>query len=164
MSDLAVSQLLPPMTAAGMDRMFALEATIKEMPQVTYATKHVIHAGIYSRTICIKAGVAVVGVRIKVPSQLVVSGHCVISHGDSSVECNGYDVIAAPAGRKTAVLAYTDTYVTMMFGTDAATVEEAERQGTDDYESLSSHRDEYDNIIVITGELPCLGPEQQQLS
>lgn len=162
MNELTTEQALKPMTAEGMAKVFEVERILRTLPQENCPIKHVIHAGIYSRTILLKAGVAIAGVRIKVPSQMVVSGHCVISHGDHSVTCNGFDVLTAPAGRKTAVLAIADTYITMMYPTQAQTLEEAERQATDDYDDLASHDPNYPNIVVITGELPCHTEPQQQ--
>jgi hypothetical protein len=43
-------------------------------------------------------------------------------------------------------------YYTMMFPTTHKTVEEAEKQFTDEYDLLASHRDEKFNYTVVTGE------------
>ncbi len=63
-------------------------------------------------------------------------------HGsDGAVEVAGYTVFSASAGRKQAMVALTDTYLTMLFPTDAKTVDEAERAFTDEYDLLVTRKE-----------------------
>lgn len=151
MNELAAPCLLPATTAAGVALVERMNEVVKAAPQVPIATHHVLHAGVYSRTICIPAGVVLVGALIKIPTTLVVCGRASVLLGDSEeVVVTGYQVLAASAGRKQAYIAHEATHVTMSFRTQAATVEEAEREFTDEAEALMSRTGE--NTVVITGE------------
>lgn len=134
-------------------RVEQLEAQLRELPQVEIRTQHVIHAGMYARTIKIPAGVALVGARIKRATMLLVSGDVVVS-GDNqpAFRVTGHAILPASAGRKNAWYAHDDTELTMLFPTSARTVEDAEREFTDDVELLMSRRDPALNETLITQE------------
>ncbi len=142
---------IPPTSMAGIERVKELDALIKSVEQVAIPTHHVIHAGVYSRTICVPKGVVLTAVLTKIPTTLVVSGHVSILVGDSEeCEFKGYGVFGASAHRKQAYIAHEDTYLTMSFKTDARTVEEAEEAFTDEAHLLFSRQGE--NEVVITGD------------
>ena len=142
---------LPPSTCVGQAVVQRIIDTLKALPQVPIATHHVLHAGVYSRTICIPAGTALAGAMIKVPTTLVVHGHASVLIGDGEERVlDGYHVLAASAGRKQAYIAHADTHITMSFRTQARTVEEAEREFTDEADQLMSRSGE--NVVVITGD------------
>lgn len=145
-----VQTVLPPTTPAALEKVCELEKRVLEVPQVECATHHVIHAGVYHRTICMRKGVVLTGALIKIPTTLVVSGKTSVLIGDGEEYLvEGYRVFAASAGRKQAFIAHEDTYLTMSFKTNAKTVEEAEAEFTDDHERLLSRNGV--NEIVITG-------------
>lgn len=127
-----------------------LEAHVAEQPQVDIATHHVLHGGMYARTICIPAGVVLTGAQIKVATMLIVSGHVRVTVGNDVSDIAGYHVLAASAHRKQAFLAIEDTQLTMLFPTSAATVEDAEREFTDEHDKLFSRAGR--NSVLITGE------------
>jgi hypothetical protein len=79
---------------------------------------------------------------------LIVHGHCIVYIGDQSKELHGYNVLAASAGRKQAFIAVTDTYLTMIFVTDAKTVAEAEDEFTDEAHLLFSRAPDAINHIM----------------
>ena len=56
----------------------ALEA---EFPPIHIETEHHLHAGMYSRTVYVPKGAAVVGLTVKVPTQLICCGHFRITDG-----------------------------------------------------------------------------------
>lgn len=142
---------LPASTPVGIQAAQRVQEVLLALPQVAIATHHVLHAGVYSRTICIPAGTVLVGALIKVPTTLVVHGCASVLIGDAQERVlNGYHVLAASAGRKTSYIAHTDTHITMSFRTEARTVEEAEREFTDEADHLMSRTGE--NIVVITGD------------
>ena len=130
----------------------AFEKQVLACPQVDIRTHHVLHAGMYSRTIMIPAGVVLTGALIKIPTLLLIDGDVLIGRGEESVHVTGNAVIPASRGRKQAFLTYEDTIVTMVFPTSATTVEQAEAEFTDDTDMLFSRRDPELNTIVITGE------------
>ena len=57
-----------------------------------------------------------------------------------------YQVLPAEANRKTAYLAIEDTWVTMIFPSDAVTIEDAENQFTDEADRLMSRSN--NNLIL----------------
>jgi hypothetical protein len=139
------------MAPAAIDLVRRLESANMELPQVDVRTSHVIHAGMYARTIHIPAGAALTGALIKIPTVLILNGHATVFVGDGSFELCGYHVLPASAGRKQAFVAHADTDLTMIFPSNAKTVEEAEAQFTDEtHLLLSRHSAEHD--AIITGE------------
>lgn len=148
----AAESRIPAMTAQAIDKVRKLEAVTRELPQVEIATGHVLHGGMYARTICIPAGVVLTGVFIRVPTVLVFDGQATVNSGEEPVTLTGYHVLAASAGRRQAFLAHSETRLTMIFATQAKTVEEAEDQFTDEAHLLFSRKEGAVNHINITGE------------
>lgn len=138
------------MTADAIAKVRALEAASLACPQVEIGTHHVIHAGVYARTIRIPAGVVLTGAEIKRSTLLIINGHVSVAVGDGVVEMDGFNVIPASAGRKQAFVAHSDTEVTMVFATGAQSVAECEDEFTDEAHRLMSRTGE--NTVVITGE------------
>lgn len=125
-----------------------LEAEALKLPQVAIPTQHVFHAGMYARTIMVPEGVAVTGVLLKIPTLLILNGDALVYTEDGTARVTGHSVMLGAAGRKQAVLAVTDTYFTMIFSTDAATVEEAEAEFTDEVDLLFSRGDDAVNCVI----------------
>lgn len=144
--------VIPAMTERQINNVRQIETIAMEMAQTPIFTEHVIHGGMYARTIMIPAGTMITGALIKVPTTLIVSGHCTVYIGDGPIELAGYHVIPASAGRKQAFVAHEDTWLTMMVATDAKDVDAAEHHFTDEVELLGSHRDIELNRTVVTGE------------
>lgn len=142
-NDLVPVGLLPasPETLAMMEEL--QEWNLKR-PQVRIDVVHKFHAGTYSRTMRVPAGVLLTAALVKIPTLLIISGKCRVLTEGGYINFDGYYVIEAPAGRKMACLAFTDTWATMIFATKATTVEEAEREFTDEHELLFSRRQEND--------------------
>jgi hypothetical protein len=153
MSDVAlVRQHIAPMGDVAIENVRRLENLAREMPQVAISTDHTLHAGMYARTVFVPAGVMITGVMIKIATLLIVHGDVVVYVEGGPMQLRGYTVLPASAGRKQAFVAQTDAWLTMVFPTDAKTVEEAERQFTDEIDRLSSRRDAGSNSTTITGE------------
>lgn len=153
MSDLAVRQnRILPMSDADIAQVRALEVVVLTAPQVSIPTHHVIHAGMYARTIMVPAGVVLTGALIKCATVLILNGDAVAYINGEPVEFTGHNVLPASAGRAMAIVAQTDTAMTMIFPTDAATVAEAEDQFTDEAAHLSSRLPSAVNTIIVTGE------------
>lgn len=143
---------IPAMAPAAINKVRQLEAITRELPQVDIATDHVLHGGMYARTICIPAGVVLTGVFVRVPTLLVFNGNATVNAGDEPVTLAGYHVLAASAHRRQAFLAHQDTQLTMVFSTLAKSVEEAEDEFTDEAHLLFSRKPDAINRINITGE------------
>ncbi len=151
--ELAVRSSIPAMSAEAIDKVRAVEDHVLAMPQVSIFTEHVLHAGIYSRTIMIPAGVVITGALVKIPTQLIIDGHVLVYIGDDApLQCQGHAVLAASAGRKQVFAALADTWLTMIFAFSVPDVEAAERHFTDEFKKLGSHRDPALNRTTITGE------------
>ena len=142
---------LPAPTSDALAKIQRAEEFILSFPQIGIQTEHVIHAGMYARTIRLAGGVICTGSLMKVPTMFIVSGKCKVFTGDGWIELEGYQVIAASKGRKQIVITYEETAFTMIFKTDAKTVEEAEAEFTDCADRLMSRKSDND-IVIITGE------------
>ena len=141
---------IPAMRNEAIDKVRKFEAVAMQAPQVEIRTDHVIHGGMYARTIRIPAGVVLTGALIKIATLLIVSGRANVFVGDGSIELAGYHVIPASAGRKQAFVAIEDTDLTMVFPSQSKSVEEAEAEFTDEAALLFSRSGE--NVVTITGE------------
>lgn len=153
MSEIVVhTQRLPAMAPAAIEKVRAVEAMALEMEQIPLYTQHVLHAGMYARTIHLPEGTMITGALIKIATTLVLSGEARAYIGDEILHLTGHNVLPGSAGRKQAFVAMSAVSMTMLFPTQAKTVDEAEREFTDEYEALASRRDPAFNDIIITGE------------
>ena len=134
--NLATVPTLRAMTPAAVDKVRRLEAVLRKEEQVDVQTSHLIHAGVYARTIRIPAGVVLTGVLIKRATVVIVNGHVTVFNGGETLDLDGYHVLPASAGRKQVFLARRDTDLTMLFPTAAQSVAEAEAEFTDDTDLL----------------------------
>lgn len=148
MADLVVPPVVPAMSPAAIAAVRNVERIALQLPQVSIATKHVFHAGLYARTIKLPRDVMITGALVKIPTVLIVQGNTDIWLGEETRRITGYAVLPAAAGRKQAFRAYADTWITMMFATTARTVAEAEAEFTDEAAMLGSRRPGNRNDIV----------------
>ncbi len=143
--------VIPAMSDAAIATVRRMESMAAEQPQVAIATVHRFHAGLYARTIKVPSGVMITGVLVKVATLLVVDGDCLAYIGnDQPLHLKGHQVLPASAGRKQAFFALQDTTLTMILASAAKTVDEVEREFTDEADILLSHRGV--NRVLVTGE------------
>lgn len=140
----ARAETLPAMTGEAIDKVRKAEASALELPQIDLPIQHNLHAGMYARTVTVPAGMVITGALIKIPTLLIVDGHCDVFTGAETVVLEGRHVIQASANRKQAFLAHTDTHLTMLFPTSATTVEQAENEFTDEADMLQTRRPQGD--------------------
>lgn len=139
---------MSPMAVA---RVRSLEAVIRQHEQIELVTHHLLHAGMYHRTVTLQAGAVIAGAEVKRATVLTICGDATVAIGDGeSMRMTGYSVIPASAGRKQAFVMHAETHLTMSFPTQAQTVEEAEVEFTDETDLLMSRQGE--NVVTITGE------------
>jgi hypothetical protein len=138
---------LTPDALAGLQ---AVQEKLLSVPQIDVQTDHVIHGGVYTRTITIAPGTVLMGAHILIPTTLIVNGETAVFTGENWIELKGFHVIPAMAGRKQIFVAQEETTISMIFRTDAKTVEEAEKEFTDEAELLMSKQSTIDTI-TITG-------------
>ena len=104
------------------------------------AMEHSLHAGVYART-CRVAGLQkFTSVKFKIPTLVIVHGDCLVTAGGEWKRLRGYNVIPAAAERMLAYVTIADTEITMLFASNARTVEEAEAEFTDEAADLLSRR------------------------
>ncbi len=145
-------QRLPAMTPEAINKVRLIESICLQLDeQIEFPTEHLIHGGMYLRTLHMKAGQVMTGALLKVPTALIVAGDCAVFIGTETIELRGYSVLPGSAGRKQLFLAHTDVSMTMSFPTDALTVEQAEKEFTDEYAMLMTNRMDCVTTL-ITGE------------
>jgi hypothetical protein len=153
-----VAELVPSapriaaMGDAAIDQVRRLESLARELPQVALETSHVLHAGLYARTVFVPAGVVITGALVKLATLLVIEGDVLVHVDGEPLRLRGHQVLPAAAGRKQAFFAQADTHITMIFPTAARSVAEAEREFTDEAERLASRRDDARNRTISTGD------------
>lgn len=152
MGELVVAHAIPPSSGAAIAKIRELEALALEQPQIDLMTEHVLHGGMYARTLRVPAGVLVFGALVKIPTMLAIEGDCLVYlDDDTTARIAGSQVLPASGGRKQAFLAIADTRITMVFPTVARTVGEAEDEFTDEADRLQSRSSDR-NSGIITGE------------
>ena len=139
-------------TPAQIAQIERLSEFLLGLPQADIETHHVLHGGMYARTIAIPAGVCIAGAFIRVPTILVANGHMTVVAGSLSTLIDGHRVFAGSAGRNQAFLAHADSYLTMCFATEAQTIADAEDEFTAQSHLLVSRRAGAVNHTTITGE------------
>ena len=138
------------MSLDAVSKIRAFEIVNAKRPQIDFTTYHLIHAGMYARTIRLKANTVITGALVKPATILIISGDVTMSNGEENTRITGYHVIPASQHRKQAFVAHADTDMTVLFPTMADSVDAAEKEFTDEAEKLASRRCE--NVINITGE------------
>ncbi len=121
-----------------MEKVLALQAAIADVDQVMLTPEHLIHAGMYARTIRMPPGVVLAGALLKVATIVIVSGPCTVFTGEEARDLDGYHVLAGAAGRKQAFVSRGEVCITAIFPTDAQSVPGAEAEATD--EALQTHQ------------------------
>lgn len=145
-------QSIPAVPAHLLDRLRSIETAIKPFEHTfKVEMEHVLHAGMYARTCRIAPGMLAINVLIKVPTVVIFHGHGWFLVGDKWQEFEGYNVVPAEAGRKNICVTLEETEITMIFPTNAKTVEEAENEMSDEAENLLTRRTEDTVKTVITG-------------
>jgi hypothetical protein len=147
----APGSTLPTPSPEALANIYEVERRVRETKQIEIPTEHLIHGGMYARTVRLAQGVLIVGVLIKVPTVVIVNGDTVTLAGDQWTRLTGYNVIPGGAGRKQIFLALQPTELTMLFPTKAKTVEEAEAEFTDEADRLLSRHQEFQDLVTITG-------------
>lgn len=142
---------LSPTEPGVIERLLKVQDKILQLEQVPIRTEHVIHAGMYSRTVTMPPSTVLVGALIKRPTIVITVGSGRVLIGKDWAEIGGYQVLPASANRKQIFVSDGPLIITMIFPTLVKTVEDAEREFTDDHELLLSRRQDL-NSVTITGE------------
>lgn len=144
--------IIRPMDERALARVRSIESAMMALDQVQMPVHHTIHGGVYTRSVRIPVGVMLAGALIKVPTTIIVNGDVTVWANDQTMRVRGYRVLVGSVGRKQVFVAHGDTDMTMMFATSATSVDEAEREFTDEWELLMSRRHPDINTELVTGE------------
>lgn len=134
------------------EKIEKLEKGLSPFPQSAILTSHMIHGGMYCRTCFIPANSMFTSVMIKKATFLIICGHIISYINDEAKEIEGYTILAGSEKRQAAFLTLGDTYMSMVFPTNVKTVEEAEKEFTDNTDALNSNKFKDVNMYAITGE------------
>src|SRR6185312_1838312 len=146
------SAALAPTKPELVERLTEAQNAFLKLPQADIFTQHLLHGGMYARTITMPPNLALIGAHIKVPTIVITVGSGKVRLNEGLADIQGYQVLPASANRKQIFVSHDGPLIiTAIFPTDAKTVEEAEREFTDEYELLMSNWQDL-NEVVITGE------------
>lgn len=121
------------MSPEAIDKTRQLEADLLNLDQHQLAMRHDLHFGVYTRTLFLQGGQVLSSALMKVATTMIVVGNARIFIGEAApLVLEGYNVITCSAGRKVAVAADGDVFMSTYFATEAKTREEAEREATDE--------------------------------
>ena len=153
MSQITATDLsIPPISSGMLAKVRMVEDYIRPCEQIGLVTEHVIHGGMYARTIRLGAGIIITGALIKIATLLIVEGSVEMLVNGGWMRLDGYNVMPASAGRKQIFVTRSIVSMTMIFPSSARTVEDAEAQFTDEAELLLSRHKGGNDTILITGE------------
>jgi len=141
--------MITSMDEACIARVYEVEKVLLTMKQAEVVTDHLIHSGMYARTISMQPDQLLTGALIKIDTMLIINGDVSMSINGKMERYTGYVVIAAMAGRKQVFLAHEYTTITMLFKTNSTDVEAIEQEFTDEADRLMSRSGK--NIIRISG-------------
>lgn len=136
MSELAVRPAIPAMSEQALDLVRRMEAVVRDLPQAPFKLDHLLHGGMYARTVTLPPGYWSGALVIK-STILIVIGEATIYIGEEEpLRVSGVTVLPASAMRKQAFT--VDRHVTLIAiaATGAGTVAEAEAQITAEPDSL----------------------------
>jgi len=140
--------LVPPTAPEFIRKLCEVQLVEMEKEQLPIYTEHVIHAGMYSRTVTMPPNSRLIGALIKIPTMVIVVGCASVLVGAEKVEIQGYAVLPASAGRKQVFESKGPVIITMIFPTKARTIEEAEMEFTSECELLLSRRQDLNSVII----------------
>lgn len=134
------------------EKLTAAQNLMLKMEQVSIHTDHVLHAGMYARTITMPPATPLVGALIKIPTLVITVGDGHVYVDGTWQPVRGYRVLPACKGRKQAFYSTGPLIITMIFRTSARTVEEAEREFTPEHELLLSRRQDTNTVLITEDE------------
>lgn len=143
---------IPAMSSDAIAAVAAEEARLRQSNlQIGLKTQHFFHGGIYRRTVFLPDGVEMIGVLIKIPTTIIVIGNVFMKTEEGWRQLVN-EVLTGSACRKQHFIASADTELSMLFPSQAKTVDEAEREFTDNFNDLLSRRIDAGEETIITGE------------
>jgi hypothetical protein len=144
---------LVPASPSSIVKVNQLAVAIKEKLQpCPFKTEHLVHGGIYTRTVRLPDDAVCAAVLYKVPSTLIIEGDCDVFDNGDLMRVSGYTVLPGCAGRKIAFVTRSAVKMSMMFATSLTDVAEIQKQFTDEWELLVPLSKADEHVVLITGE------------
>lgn len=144
---------IAPSTPEAIEKVSRLTVAMRErLPAVPFITEHLLHAGIYTRTVRLPANTLVAAVLFKRTTTLIISGSCDVWSNDEITPVDGYTVVPCAAGRKIALITRSAIAASMSFPSNAKSAEDAEKEFTDEYDQLPPLSNASAHVVTITGE------------
>lgn len=147
-----VTRRFTPASPEALAQLDRVHRVIAACEQIEIATEHLLHGGMYARTIRLAPETVMEGSLVQRATVLIVHGATAVHGGEAVVELAGYNVIAGSAGRKQVFVTRSAVEMTMIFPTAAKTVEKAEDEVFAEAELLMSRADGSRDTITVTGE------------
>lgn len=122
------------------ERVRELEAHLMTLPQVDLQTDHLVHGGMYARTILIPAGTILTGALTNQDNVCVVHGDITVTTDEGTRHLVGFNVLPARKGAKRAGVAHADTWWTTIWTTELNDITAIEDSLTDEAELLQTRR------------------------
>lgn len=126
----------PPLSLR--EKVDRVERFIAAAPQVFIPVEHVLHGGLYTRTVTIPAGTYLTGAACRRDHVCVAMGDIDVTTDEGPRRLTGLNIIPVRAGMKRAGRTHADTRWALIVRTDATTVEEAEADLVEHPERLQS--------------------------
>lgn len=122
------------------ERVRELEQHLMALPQVDLQTGHLVHGGMYARTIFIPAGTVLTGALTNQDNVCVVHGDITVTTDEGTKRLAGFHVLPACKGAKRAGVAHADTWWTTLWTTELTDITEIENVLTDEADLLQTRR------------------------
>lgn len=143
---------IPAISPEALGLVRRLESEALHLAQLPVATEHLLHGGMYARTVRLKPYTCITGAQIKRATMLIVNGRVEMLVNTGWTRLDGFNVLPASAYRKQVFVTLGDVQMTMIFPTKAQTVEDAEAEFTGETHLLLSRRQGDGDTTTITGE------------
>jgi hypothetical protein len=149
---LPVTASLVPPSPSVLGKLNQIHEWTLAFPQAEIATEHLLHGGMYARTIRLEPETLMNGSLIKLATILIIQGSCAVVIGDRVVELVGYNVIPGCVGRKQSFVTRGPVEMTMIFSTQAENITKAEDEVFAEAGQLISRKNGSRDTITITGQ------------
>jgi hypothetical protein len=128
------------------DAVRALERELALFPQVDLSTTHLVHGGMYARTIFIPAGVALTGALTEMDNICVLYGDITVTTDEGPRRLTGFHVLPAKAGAKRAGVTHAETWWTTIIPTELTDISAIEEAMTTEADRLQSRNPALGNV------------------
>lgn len=150
---------LPASSPKELETLAVVQDVLLRAEQTAIRTEHILHGGMYSRTVrivpqsyAVDDQLIICGSRLNLPTMLIINGPIDTWTGGGWKQLDGFNVLTGSAGRKQLFLTRgAPVEMTMIYPTKARTVEDAENEVFAEPDMLLSRQSQNDTTL-ITGE------------